>query len=255
MSVSEAEPDHLDEVRSALLEAALPHVPFDGWSERALRIAERDAGVEPALARLALPRGPVDLIEFFWSDLDRRMEQELAGRHLEGLSIRGRIALALRVRLELLMPNKEAARRAAAYQALPIHPRSGPTSLWRSVDAIWRAIGDTSTDFSFYTKRATLAALWSAVLFTWFGDTSPGYSETLNVLDRRLADVMRFERAKAGFRALARGLPSPIGLLARLRYPEPAGPRIPLSSPPISPSSRSITVPIAEADPASVRRG
>ena len=254
MTLDAGEPDHLDLVRARLLEAALPHAPFDGWSERTLRLAKRDSGIEPGLAKLALPRGPIDLVEFFWSNLDRRMEEELAGRHLEGLSIRARIALALRVRLELLLPHKEAARRAAALQALPLHPGSGPRSLWRSVDAIWRAIGDTSTDFSFYTKRATLAALWSAVLFTWFGDTSPDYSETLNTLDRRLADVMRFERAKAGLKTLARGLPSPVELLARLRYPEPAGPRVPVSSA-IASSSHSVTVPIPEPDPASAPKG
>jgi ubiquinone biosynthesis protein COQ9 len=211
--------DHLDTVRAALLEAALPHIPFDGWSRRALTLAQREAAVDPALARLALPRGPIDLVEYFWAGIDRRMAEELARAGLDGVSVRGRIALAVRAWLALLAPHKEAARRAAAFQALPVNAASAAASLWRSVDAMWRAVGDTSTDFAFYTKRASLAALWSAVLFTWFGDTGAGGVATEAMLERRLADIMRFERGKAGLKALARRVPSPLGVLARLRYP------------------------------------
>jgi ubiquinone biosynthesis protein COQ9 len=215
--------DHLDGVRAALLEAALPHVPFDGWSPRTVALARQEAGIDPALVRLALPRGPIDLVECFWAGIDRRMTDELSRANLDGVSARGRIAMAVRARLALLAPHKEAARRAAAFQALPIHVASAAASLWRSVDAMWRAVGDTSTDFAFYTKRASLAALWSAVLFTWFGDTGPGGVATEAMLDRRLNDIMRFERGKAGLKALARRVPSPLGVLARLRYPA-AGP-------------------------------
>jgi ubiquinone biosynthesis protein COQ9 len=221
--------DHLDTVRAALLEAALPHIPFDGWSRRALALAQRQAGIDPALALLALPRGPIDLVEHFWADIDRRMAEDLARAGFDGVSVRGRVAMAVRARLTLLAPHKEAARRAAAFQALPTHAASAATSLWRSVDAMWRAIGDTSTDFAFYTKRASLAALWSAVLFTWFGDTSVGGVATEATLDRRLADIMRFERRKASLKALARRVPSPLGVLARLRYPA-LGPERPVVS-------------------------
>ncbi len=235
--------DHLDTVRAALLEAALPQIPFDGWSHRALALAQRQAGIDPALALLALPRGPIELVEYFWADIDRRMAESLARAGFDGVSVRGRIARAVRARLALLAPHKEAARRAAAFQALPIHAPSAAASLWRSVDAMWRAVGDTSTDFSFYTKRASLAALWSAVLFTWFGDTGAGGVATEAMLDRRLADIMRFERGKAALRTMARRGPSPLGVLARLRYPALGPDR------PVAPATAGSGEPFA-ADPA-----
>ena len=95
----------------------------------------------------------------------------------------------------------------------------GPRSLYRTVDAIWRAVGDSSADFNFYTKRAILAAVYSAVTLHWLGDETEDFSDTWAFLDRRIEDVMRIEKAKAQLKGLAEKLPDPVGLMGRLRYP------------------------------------
>ncbi len=213
-----AKADWLEAARMKILEAALPHVAFDGWTPRLLAEAADVAGISHGDMRLAFPGGAADLADFFLADGDRRMEEALAREDVGALKIRERITLAVRTRLEVDRNNREAMRRAVTLFALPLSGMRGPNALYRTVDAIWRAVGDTSTDFNFYTKRATLAGVFSSVSLYWFSDDSENYQRTWAFLDRRIEDVMRFERVKAGVKGVAAKLPDPGALLGRLRY-------------------------------------
>lgn len=224
-------PDHREKLRRRLVAAALPHVPFDGWSEAALRRGARDAGIDLALLPLAFPRGPIEAVEAFWAEADRRMAEAVSPEDLAALSLRRRIIFLVRLHLEQLAPDREAVRRALTLQALPFHPGSGPTCLARSVDAIWRAAGDEATGFDFYTKRGLLAGVFSATVLFWLDDRSPGQEETWAFLERRIADVLRLGMQAARLRALGATLAAPLGLLGRLRYRDweglSAGPGLP----------------------------
>lgn len=194
--------------KAAIVDAALPKIAFDGLSDKVLKEAAREAGV-PAreLARL-FPDGPLGLAEAFSDAADREMEARLAKAKLSGMKVRERIALAVKTRLAILKPHKEAARRTAAFLTLPPNAARGAKLLYRTVDAIWRAAGDTSTDFNFYTKRAILAGVYSATLVRWFNDDSADETPTEDFLARRIEDVMRFEKLKAQIRERAKHLPS-----------------------------------------------
>lgn len=210
--------DHIVKARAAILAAALPNVAFDGWTTKVMREASDTAGISHGQMRLAFPGGVTDLVDCFLADGDRRMEEALAACDLGALKIRERITLGVRTRIEVDAKDREAVRRAVTLLALPLSGATGPHALYRTVDAIWRAVGDTSTDFNFYTKRAILAGVYSAVTITWFGDESEDYADTWAFLDRRIADVMKIEKAKAGVQKLGALLPDPIALLGRLRY-------------------------------------
>ncbi|MDZ4380269.1 MAG: COQ9 family protein [Parvibaculum sp.] len=213
-----AKPDRLDLARMKILEAALPHVAFDGWTTRLLADAAQAADVPHGEMRLAFPSGVLDLVDYFLADGDRRMEEALAREDIAAMRVRERIAFAVRTRIEADLHSREAARRAVTMLALPTSGMRGPHALYRTVDAIWRAVGDTSTDFNFYTKRATLAGVYSSVSLVWFSDDSENYARTWAFLDRRIEDVMRIERVKAGVKGIAAKLPDPLSLLGRLRY-------------------------------------
>jgi ubiquinone biosynthesis protein COQ9 len=138
----------------------------------------------------------------------------LAKLDLKAMKVRDRIATAVLTRLEILRPQKEAARRAAAFLSLPPHLPLATKLLYRTVDVMWRAAGDTSTDFNFYTKRAILAGVWSATLLRWFNDTSENEQATREFLAARIENVMTFEKFKAEVsQGLAR-LPSITDVLA-----------------------------------------
>lgn len=183
-------------VRARILEAALRHVPFDGWSERTLRLALEACGLDRATARRAFPGGAAALLDFFAAESDRRMVEALAGRDLAPLKVRERIALAVRLHITVHAAHREALRRALAAQSLPWGAGHALRHLYRTVDAIWHAIGDSSTDFSFYTKRALLAGVYGATLLYWLDDGSEGAQETWRFLDRRVDDVMRIQKTR-----------------------------------------------------------
>ncbi len=213
-------PEYLRETRDLVLDYALPNVAFDGWSESLLREAIEQSGADAALAGMAFPRGAVDLAaEAHRRDDMRMVEQMNAG---EVLRMREKITKAVRVRLELAGEQEEAVRRAAALFALPQNAAEGARLTWGTADAIWTAVGDTSTDYNWYTKRMTLSGVYSATLLYWLGDTSLDKEATWRFLDRRIEDVMRIEKVKAAARnnPLAKlALAGPRALLSRVRAP------------------------------------
>ncbi|HEY3778988.1 MAG TPA: COQ9 family protein [Rhizomicrobium sp.] len=204
-----------NDTRQAILFAALPHVPFDGFTDRVLKRAAGEASVSESEIPRLFPDGPLGLVEAFSEYADSEMTRLLAKTKLANLKIRERIALAVKTRLAVLREHKEAARRAAAFLTLPPHAATGMKLLYRTVDAIWRGIGDISTDFSFYTKRATLAGVYSTTLMRWFSDTSEDEELTDAFLHHRIDDIMRFEKFKAQLRERVSGLPSVSEILSR----------------------------------------
>ncbi len=210
--------DHLEPIRQAVLRAALPHVPFDGWNDGLFALAATELGEDPAMLRLGFPTGAMDLIEYHSRDADRRMFEALAAHNPADLSIRGRIALAVRTRFELLEKEKEAVRRAVAYEAIPVHSASGMKLMAETCDLIWRWAGDQSNDYNFYTKRLMLGGVYGATLLFWLGDTSEDHADTWAFLDRRIENVMQVEKAKGQISGIAENLPSPAKLLGRLRF-------------------------------------
>jgi ubiquinone biosynthesis protein COQ9 len=195
-------------LKARIVEAALVAVPFDGFTDKALAHAAAEAGVEPSVLAQLFPNGALSLVEAFSEQADAEMTKRLSKTKLSSLRVRERIALAVRTRIAVLKPNKEAARRAAAFLTLPPHAALGLKLVYRTVDSIWRAIGDTSTDFNFYTKRAILAGVYSTTLMRWFTDESEGEADTETFLAARIEDVMRFEKLKAQIRERAKNLPS-----------------------------------------------
>ena len=184
-------------MREAVLAASLPHAAFDGFTDSLLQKAGAEAGVSKAdLARL-FENGPVSLIEFYSGWADAEMEKRLAAADLKTMKIRERIAAAVKTRLAVLKPHKEAARRAAALLSLPMHAALGAKLLYRTVDAMWRAASDTSTDFNFYTKRGILAGVYGSTAMRWFNDTSEDEKPTEDFLAARIENVMQFEKFKA----------------------------------------------------------
>jgi ubiquinone biosynthesis protein COQ9 len=185
------------QMREAVLAAALPHAAFDGFTVSMLQKAGAEAGVAKTdLARL-FEDGPVSLIEFYSTHTDAEMERRLTAADLKAMKIRERIAAAVKTRLAILKPHKEAARRAAALLSLPMHAALGAKLMYRTVDVMWRAAGDTSTDFNFYTKRGILAGVYGSTVMRWFNDTSEDEKPTDEFLTARIDNVMQFEKLKA----------------------------------------------------------
>jgi ubiquinone biosynthesis protein COQ9 len=199
--------------RERLLEAALGHVPFDGWTEASLRRAGADLGLSHAEVLDAFPGGAIEALDLFMALADRRMIEELESADLASLKMRERVLLAVRRRLERALPHREAVRRGLAALALPQNTPLAMKSLYRTVDAVWFGIGDTSTDWNFYSKRAILAGVYAATVLYWLDDHSEDQARSWDFLARRLDDAISVPRALGQgverLRKLAAEFPSP----------------------------------------------
>ena len=210
-----------DTVIDQVLDAALMHVAFDGWSDATFRAAAADADVTLEAARAACPRGAVDLALAFHARGDAAMVARLAEADLSEMRYRDRVAAAVRYRLEAV-EDKEAVRRGTTLFALPIYASDGAKAIWGTADKIWTALGDTSTDGNWYSKRATLSGVYGATVLYWLGDDSFGHENTWAFLDRRIDDVMRIEKLKAQVNktpGLAQLMAGPNWLMSQIKAP------------------------------------
>ncbi|MES2145741.1 MAG: COQ9 family protein [Pseudomonadota bacterium] len=186
--------DH-ETAKDRLLDAAMAHVPFDGWSETAFRAAITDSGIDAATARVVCPNAGVDLALAYHRRGDRAMRASLGAEDLSNLRFRDRIARAVRLRIEAA--DIELVRRGTTLFSLPQNAAAGVGAIWGTADAIWTALGDTKRDLNWYTKRATLSGVYGATVLFWLGDDSPDRQATWEFLDRRIAEVMEIEKLKA----------------------------------------------------------
>ena len=209
----------LAQVRLALAADIAAGAAFDGWSMAAVADAADLAGVDRHVAALAFADGPMAMIAAWIAQIDAAMAREWPAERLASLSVRERISQLLRFRLTALAGHEESLRRALAIMAMPQNLTKTLRLSWASADAMWALAGDRAADFNHYTKRTTLAAIYAATLAVFVDDTSAGKADTQAFLDRRIAGVMRFEKAKAQFFRKDSQHFSPVRLLGRLRYP------------------------------------
>lgn len=209
----------LELLRQRLALAVGDNAVFDGWTPAAVDAAAAQLGIAPAQARLAMPRTPAGLVEAYIHGVDAALEEWAAQSGLGQMKIRARIRALVWQRLQIMGPAREAVRSALSILAMPHNLPLALRLSWGSADTMWRLAGDTSTDFNHYTKRMTLGAVYASTTLAWLDDRSEGLSDAAAFLDRRIDNVMEFEKLKARWRGSAGRRLSLSRFLGRLRYP------------------------------------
>jgi len=208
----------LEQLRRRLALAVGENAVFDGWTRAAVDSAASRLGIEPLQARLAMPNDQAGMIDVYIQEVDRALEAYFTPERLAGMKIREKVRGLVWRRLEVMGPAREAIRRALAILAMPQNLALALRISWRTADVMWRIAGDSSTDINHYTKRITLGAVYGSTLLFWLDDDSEGWSATAEFLDRRIDNIMRFEKFKADWRRSSDHL-SLARFLGRLRYP------------------------------------
>ncbi len=180
-----------DKQKDRLLDALLPVVPFEGWSDTTLSEICTQCGMTSQEVAILFPRGMTDILRYFNQRLDTQMMAKLEGLGLDKMKVRERITLAVRTRLELMEPHREAVRKGLSFFAMPLKASEGMHNLYDTVDAMWLAAGDKSTDYNFYSKRLLLSGVYSSTMLFWLEDGSEGYEKTWAFLDRRISEVLK----------------------------------------------------------------
>ena len=207
--------------KSELLAAALPHVVFDGWSQACFEKAIEDLGMDRSIALAIAPGGAVDLAVAFHEAGDQKMRRDYANAITDGMKVRAKVTLAVRLRLEA-GTDKEIVRRGSSLFALPNHAAQGAKLIWGTADEIWNALGDTSDDVNWYTKRVILSAVYASTVLFWLGDDSLNSESTWEFLDRRIENVMHIEVFKNRIKAnepLNAMMSGPLRILEKLKRP------------------------------------
>lgn len=207
-----------DEIRDTILQAALKIAPFEGWTALTLKRAVRVTGDPDGIAELYFEGGIGELLTFWSTSLDHQAEEDISKIDLGALKIRDRVTQGVLARLEAIEPHEEAARRASSRLVLPDLATTGLKQVWQSADMIWRAIGDTSTDANYYSKRAILSSVIGSTLPVWLADQSDAKSQARAFLDDRITNVMSFETLKWRVKSATKDFPNPAELLGQLRY-------------------------------------
>jgi ubiquinone biosynthesis protein COQ9 len=189
----------MQEKREQILKEAIKIAPFEGWTRHTLYEATMAANLEKEYSRIAFPNGVRELVDLYLRNLDDKMIKKLNTKKFDGLKIREKIALAIRTRLEIAENEKSVIRKTVSYFANPCNHMQSVKSIWKTADSIWYAIGDTSTDFNYYTKRTILSSVYSSTLLYWLNDKSENHEATWKFLDRRIENVMTINKVKANF--------------------------------------------------------
>lgn len=210
--------NQVDKTRNAILDAALKIAPFEGWTGLTLKRAVRDAGYPEGADELYFEDGIGELLDL-WSDrLNQQAEAEINKLDLEALKIRERVTQGVLARLEAIGRDEEAARRASSRLILPDMAATGVRQIWQAADMVWRAIGDTSTDANYYSKRAILSSVIGSTLPVWLSDQSDGKTKGRAFLDARIENVMSFEKMKWRVKSKTKDFPNPAEILGQIRY-------------------------------------
>jgi ubiquinone biosynthesis protein COQ9 len=209
----------LDEIRSALAPAIGRNAAFDGWTPAAVIAAANEIGVDADVAALAVKGDAMTMIDAWIDGIDLELARRLPPEKLDAMKIRARITALLATRMEIMAPDREALRRAMAIMAMPQNLAKAAKIGWRSADRMWRLAGDTASDFNHYTKRMTLSAVYGSLLTVFVNDESEDFADSRAFLDRRIDNVMQFEKVKAQAKARREYIPSFSRFIGRLRYP------------------------------------
>jgi ubiquinone biosynthesis protein COQ9 len=209
----------LDEVRAHLAPLLPAHTAFDGWTPEAVALAAGQAGIDPDVARLAFKDGAVQMIDAWFKSVDHAMAARLPVEQLAAMKVRDRITELVWARVRIVAPEREALRRALAVLAMPQNALRAAKMGWRAVDLMWRLAGDKATDFNHYSKRATLGAVYASTVLALLDDETTDLADTRAFLERRIENVMQFERVKADWKARGEHRPSLSRFIGRLRYP------------------------------------
>jgi ubiquinone biosynthesis protein COQ9 len=188
--------EHNYELKQKILQEALKAVPFEGWQESIFFEATRALNLAEGYGYIAFPEGIIDLIDFFLSETDKQMLTVLENLDLPNMRIRDKIFTAVKTRLELNQDKKEVLKRLVKYFLNPIHTPKGLSFNWRTVDKMWYAAGDTSTDYNFYTKRTLLMGVYDSTLLYFLNDDSEDHQKTWEFLNHRIDNVLKLGNIK-----------------------------------------------------------
>lgn len=214
--MSDSKSNWASDMEQRVLDAGIARAPGLGWGWAMVLAAGADCGLSRGDTELLVPHGPADLAALKSRRHDAQALAALAEVDPATLKIRERIARSTNAWLDAACANEAATRRWAGYLALPTNLPLAGRLAWETADGLWRWAGDEATDENHYSKRAILAGILTSALALRLAS---GREEACAYVDRRIADVMAFEKWKATTSFRPSQAVTRLGeMLGRIRY-------------------------------------
>ncbi|PGH30442.1 rpsU-divergently transcribed protein [[Emmonsia] crescens] len=184
--------------QSAILSAAVNHIPEHGFTTHSLTLGARDAGYLDVSLQLFPDGGEIELISYWLGSrrgmLRRKVESgEMFGKseagEAGGLRVEEKVVVLILERLKMNEEIIEHWQDALATMSLPFNIAPSISELYALSSDILHLANDHSVDSSWYTKRLSVATVYASADVFMTEDTSPGFTATKEFVERQLSDV------------------------------------------------------------------
>ncbi|RMZ83847.1 hypothetical protein DV737_g1416, partial [Chaetothyriales sp. CBS 132003] len=179
------DPPPFGTVQDAILAAALRRVPEHGFTDEALTLGAKDAGYLDVSVQL-FPGRAFDLVNYHLVTQRLALKDKVQfpddAKLPVGSKIRSLVVTRLRANKDIIHQWQGALAHMSLVENIP----ASLSELHALSDEIWYLSGDTTVDFSWYTRRASLAAVYASSELFMTTDASPDFALTEEFVDRRL---------------------------------------------------------------------
>lgn len=191
------DPPPFPPIQDSILSAALKRVPEHGFTQHALTLGAKDAGYLDVSVQL-FPRGVFDLITYYLVTRRLALKDDVQFPEDVKLGVGRKVKTLTITRLRA---NKDIIHQwqgALGHMSLLGNIPASLKELSALSDEIWHLAGDTAVDPTWYTKRASLSAIYASSELFMTTDTSKDFALTEEFLDRRLEDVQKVGKTVGG---------------------------------------------------------
>jgi len=206
-----------EEIRRAILDAALAHVHARGFSIPALTQGAKDCGFEStAVLHGMFDNGGMAVLDHLCRSQTAAMVEEVSKLPLHDMTALERVQCAMKSRLEMNKPYLDIWASAMALGASPEHLATTHAHIAHTVDCMWEIAGVNSDEATTYTKKVALGAVYVSTELFMLSDQSLEHEHTWAFMDRRLNDLLNLQglplelasKATVGLAVLGKALQS-----------------------------------------------
>lgn len=204
--------------KKLVLDKFIDNVSFDGWSQKNLDNSIQALDLQENYRILLFPDGIVGLTDYFVAENNKAFNNSINAEEIQKLRFTDKVIYLIHARINhyhKVLGGAEGFKNFISYCSSH-NILNSIGNILKSADEIWYRVGDKSTDFSYYTKRASLSFIYTTAALYSIDDNSLNLEETNNFIKARVAELLKFNKLKQKVKELSSKLPS-FGLFDKLK--------------------------------------
>lgn len=196
---------NINNIKKNILEEAKKYIVSNGWNENLFNLISKNKKFKIDEINSIFPDNYISLLNFYLNELNSNFILKAKKLNLKNMRTHIKVRELILLKLKLYQYEKPIIRKTYFSLLSPKHINISSHALYKTVDEIWFIIGDDSTDFNFYSKRAILSTIYSSVIFHWINNDN--INLTKKFLDKQLFRVSKIPILKNKIKNLSSQLP------------------------------------------------